>query len=75
MELFDKQQPFGGFEHVVKIDELFLQGKRIFNRGRIQLENYQRQELFSNDSDIENVMNQRNHSKRIERYWLFGLRY
>lgn len=61
-------QMFGTIEVPVQIDESRFAGRRKYNRGRILAG-----DAAPDEEDPENVRNNRNHGRRIDGPWVFGL--
>jgi len=66
----NKGQMLGTAEEQIQIDEAQFAGKRKYNRGRLLKGNRVPQ---SEDSDAL-LENNRNHSRRIDGPWVFGLK-
>jgi len=79
VDQFSKRPKMEGPGYIVQIDESLFQGKRKYNRGRLQRGDYDSQphedsDETSNDENeapVEN--NQRNYGNRIQGSWVFGL--
>lgn len=75
VELFRRRDKMGGPDCMFQIDESLLRGKRKYNRGRFRGGEVILDQLDENDPNAANIINSRNHGRRISGPWVFGICY